>query len=119
MEVVYQLNSYCCSFEIFKFSAWIYILDSGGQPQFADVSRAFVHGNALIVIVHKLTDRLSSKPIFQYSIDSEPQTQPKKLRMINLQLITTYVCSISSAKLVAIDGDDNEILPTFFMIGTY
>ena len=100
-------------------SAWIYVLDSGGQPQFADVSRAFVRGNAVIVIVHKLTDKLSSKPIFQYSIDGEPQTQPKELRMTNLQLITTYVRSISSAKLVAIDGDDNEILPTFLIIGTY
>ena len=45
-------------------STWIYVLDSGGQPQFTDVSRAFVRGNTVIVIVHKLTDRLSSKPIF-------------------------------------------------------
>ena len=100
-------------------STWIYVLDSGGQPQFADVSRAFVRGNTVVVIVHKLTDRLSSKPIFQYSIDGKPLTQPKELRMTNLQLITTYVRSISSAKLVGIDGEDNETLPTFIIIGTY
>ena len=100
-------------------STWIYVLDSGGQPQFADVSRAFVRGNTVIVIVHKLTDRLSSKPIFQYSIDGKPLTQPKEIRMTNLQLITTYVRSISSANLVAIDGEDNETLPTFIIIGTY
>ena len=100
-------------------STWIYVLDSGGQPQFADVSRAFVRGNTVVVIVHKLTDRLSSKPIFQYSIDGKPLTQPKELRMTNLELITTYVRSISSAKLVAFDGDDNETLPTFIIIGTY
>ena len=98
---------------------WIYVLDSGGQPQFADVSRAFVRGNTVIVIVHKLTDRLSSKPIFQYSIDGNPLTQPKELRMTNLQLITTYVRSISSAKLAAVDGADSESLPTFLIIGTY
>ena len=95
------------------------MLDSGGQPQFADVSRAFVRGNTVTVIIHKLTDSLSSMPIFQYSIDGKPLTQPKELRMTNLQLITTYVRSISSAKLVAIDGDDNETLPTFIIIGTY
>ena len=100
-------------------STWIYVLDSGGQPQFADVSRAFVRGNTVIVIVHKLTDRLSSKPIFQYSIDGKPLTQPKELRMTNLQLITTYVRSISSAKLAAVDGADSESLPTFLIIGTY
>ena len=100
-------------------STWIYVLDSGGQPQFADVSRAFVRGNTVIVIVHKLTDRLSSKPIFQYSIDGKPLTQPKELRMTNLQLITTYVRSISSAKLAAVDDSDSESLPTFLIIGTY
>ena len=100
-------------------STWIYILDSGGQPQFADVSRAFVRGNTIVVIVHKLTDRLSNKPIFQYSINGEPLTQPKELRMTNLQLITTYVRSISSAKLAPVDGGDNETLPTFLIIGTY
>ena len=100
-------------------STWIYVLDSGGQPQFADVSRPFVRDNTVIVIVHKLTDRLSSKPIFQYSINGKPLTQPKELRMTNLQLITTYVRSISSAKLAAIDGGDRESLPTFLIIGTY
>ena len=100
-------------------STWIYVLDSGGQPQFADVSRAFVRGNTVIAIVHKLTDRLSSKPIFQYSIDGKPLTQPKELRMTNLQLITTYVRSISSAKLAAVDSCDNDSLPTFLIIGTY
>ena len=100
-------------------STWIYMLDSGGQPQFADISRAFVRGNTVIVIVHKLTDRLSSKPVFRYSIDGKLLSQPKELRMTNLQLITTYVRSISSAKLVAIDGNDTETLPTFIIIGTY
>ena len=96
-------------------STWIYVLDSGGQPQFADVSRAFVRGNTINVIVHKLTDRLASKPVFQYSIEGEALTQPKELRMSNLELITTFVRSISSAKFV----DGNECTPTFLIIGTY
>ena len=100
-------------------STWIYVLDSGGQPQFADVSRAFVRGNTVVVIVHKLTDRLSSRPIFQYSIDGKPLTQPKELRMTNLQLITTYVRSVSSAKLVAINDSEDESLPTIVIVGTY
>ena len=101
-------------------STWIYVLDSGGQPQFADVSRAFVHGNTVIVLVHKLSDSLSSKPIFQYSIDGKPLTQSKELRMTNLQLITTYVRSISSAKFIAVDAtEDDDSLPTIVIVGTY
>ena len=53
-------------------STWIYLLDSGCQPQFADVSRAFVRGNAVNVIIHQLTDRLSSRLILLYSIDGKP-----------------------------------------------
>ena len=91
------------------------MFDSRGQPQFADVSRAFVRGNTVNVIVHKLTDRLASKPVFQYSIEGEALTQPMELRMSNLELITTFVRSISSAKFV----DGNECAPTFLIIGTY
>ena len=39
--------------------------------------------------------------------------------MTNLQVITTYIRSISSAKLAVIDGDDDEPLPTFIIVGTY
>ena len=99
-------------------STWVYALDSGGQPHFADISRPFGCGNTVILIVHKLTDQLSSKPIFQYSIDGKPLTQPNELRMTNLELITTYVRSISSAKFGDVDGDI-EALPTFIIIGTY
>ena len=98
-------------------STWIYVLDSGGQPQFADVSRAFVRGNTINIIVHKLTDRLSSRPVFQYSVNGKPLTQPKELRMTNLQLITTHVRSISSARLAAVHGSDP--MPLFIIIGTY
>ena len=98
-------------------STWIYVLDSGGQPQFADVSRAFVRGNTINIIVHKLTDRLSSRPVFQYSVNGKPLTQPKELRMTNLQLITTHVRSISSARLAAVHGCDP--MPLFIIIGTY
>ena len=100
-------------------STWIYVLDSGGQPQFADVSRAFVRGNTVVVIVHKLTDKLSSKPIFQYSIDGKPLTQSRELRMTNLQLITTYIRSVSSAKLLTSDDNEDESLPTIIIVGTY
>ena len=48
-----------------------------------------------------------------------PLTQPKELRMANLQFITTYVHSISSAKLAAVHGNDSESLATFLIIGTY
>ena len=40
-------------------ATWINIVDSGDQPQFADVSRAFVHGNTMNIICTKLTEKFS------------------------------------------------------------
>ena len=62
-------------------STWINVLDSGGQPQFADVSRVFIHGNVINIIVLKLTQRLDDKPTFAYSIDGKVLTQPAVLQM--------------------------------------
>ena len=39
-------------------ATWIHFLDSGGQPQFVNVSWFFLHGNAIDVIVTKLTEGL-------------------------------------------------------------
>ena len=79
-------------------STWIHVLDSGGQPQFADVSRAFLRGNCLNVIVTKLNEFLSDKPKFLYSVDVQVVHQPSLLQMTNLQLIEYFDIYIASAK---------------------
>ena len=76
-------------------STWTYVLDSDSLPQVADVSRAFVRGNTVNVIVHKLTDCLSSKRVFQYSIKGEALTQPQELRMTKLELIYYNTCLLN------------------------
>ena len=45
-------------------ATWINILDSGGQPQFADISRAFIRGNTINIICTNLKEKLSDKPQF-------------------------------------------------------
>ena len=99
-------------------ATWINILDSGGQPQFADVSRGFVRGNTMNIICTKLTESLSDKPQFFYSLDGKFFNQPRQLRMTNLQLIEHFVRSIIASKnAVIVKG--NKRLPLFMIIGTY
>ena len=57
-------------------STWIQVLDGGGQPQFSDVSRAFMHDNITNVIVLKLTQHLTDRPSFIYSIEGKQLAQP-------------------------------------------
>ena len=99
-------------------ATWINILDSGGQPQFADVSRAFVCGNTMNIICTNLTEKLSDKPQFSYSLNGKLLSQPSQLRMTNLLLIEHFVRSIVASKnAVVVKG--NKRLPLFMIIGTY
>ena len=121
-QIVGILAKQNISKEIYK-STWIHVLDSGGQPQFADVSRAFLRGNCLNVIVTKLNECLSDIPKFLYSIDGKPLHIPSadsSLQMTNLQLIKYFVRSIVSSKhtVVKKDGDKVEMKPFFCIVGT-
>ena len=99
-------------------ATWINVLDSGGQPQFADVSRAFVRGNTMNIICTKLTEDLSDKPQFSYSLNGKLLSQPSQLQMTNLQLIEHFVRSIVASKnAVVMKG--NKRLPLFMIVGTY
>ena len=95
-------------------STWIYLLDSGGQPHFADVSRAFIRSNTVYYITIKLTEKLSDKPPFLYSLEGKPLSEPNiDLCMTNLQLIKHFVRSIVSS-----ESSKTGANPLIFIIGT-
>ena len=101
---------------------WIYLLDTGGQPQFADVSRPFIRANSVYFILHKLIEKLSERPDFCYSENGEPLATPCKIYMTNLQLIKHFVCSIISSKYEegAVEDESSSIVqPLLSIIGTY
>ena len=99
-------------------STWINVLDSGGQPQFADISRVFIHGNVINIIVLKLTQCLDDKPTFAYSINGKELTQPAVLQMTYIQLIQSFVRSIVSSKYT-LSKKLEEGKPLFVIVGTY
>ena len=96
-------------------STWVYFLDSGGQPHFADVSRAFIRSNTIYTIAIKLTDRLSDRPAFCYSLKGKQLTNPSELCMTNLQLIKHFVRSIVSSKSDAAPKNSKSLI---FIVGT-
>ena len=102
-------------------ATWIHVLDSGGQPQFADVSRFFLHGNAIHVIVTKLTENLFDKPCFCYSLEGKILHQPSELKMTNLELIESFVRSIMSSKNIVASTGKMVVAskPLFVIVGSY
>ena len=102
-------------------ATWIHVLDSGGQPQFADISRFFLHGNAIHVIVTRLTESLFDKPQFCYSLDGKMLHQPSELKMTNLEIIESFVRSIMSSKNIVASTGKMVVAskPLFVIIGSY
>ena len=101
---------------------WVYLLDTGGQPQFADVSRPFIRVNSVYFILHKLIEKLSDRPDFCYSENGKPLATPCKLHMTNLQLIKHFICSIMSSMYEegAPEEESSSIVqPLVSIIGTY
>ena len=99
---------------------WIHITDSGGQPQFSDISRAFVRGNSVNVIAFKLTESLNQKPKFLYSINGKVLNQPSDLQMTNLEFIQHFIRSIVSSKYRLKSGFKSiEFKPYIVVLGTY
>ena len=101
---------------------WIYMLDTGGQPQFADVSRPFVRANSVYFILTKLIEKLSDRPDFLYSENGKALAIPCKIHMTNLQLIKHFICSIISSKYeegVTENESCSFVQPLVSVIGTY
>ena len=97
-KIVKEIEKGEVSGELYQ-STWIYLVDSGGQPHFADVSRAFIRSNTVYYIAIKLTDKLSDRPPFLYSLEGKSLSNPNTdLCMTNLQLIKYFVRSIVSSK---------------------
>ena len=119
-DIVALLPKVKGSGELFD-TKWVCLLDTGGQPQFADVSRAFVRTNSVYFIFSKLTEKLSDRPDLFYSENGKAFAAPSKLHMTNLQLIKHFVCSILSSKYEeGVADEDNTIVePVVSVIGTH
>ena len=51
---------------------WIYLVDSGGQPQFHELLTAFVRNATLGIFVINLSEQLDDKPEIKYYKDGKP-----------------------------------------------
>ena len=112
-KIIKEIEKGEVSGELYQ-STWIYLLDSGGQPHFGDVSRAFIRSNTVYYIAIKLTEKLSDRPPFLYSLEGKPLSiSNTDLCMTNLQLIQHFVRSIVSS-----ESSKTGSKPLIFIVGT-
>ena len=76
---------------------WLYLIDSGGQPQFSDILPFLFHNQSLHIVVLRLTDGLNVKPPVRYYRNGQDQYRlPEDLCLTNLEYIE-QMCQIAEA----------------------
>ena len=74
----------------------IYIVDTGGQPQFQEIMPMFVRSSSVHFLVHKLNEPLDECPQFDYEIGGIKYTVPEKMQVSNRAYIEQSLRTISS-----------------------
>ena len=94
---------------------WVYIIDTGGQPQFLQLLPAFVKNISSCVCFAKLNESLDDKPMIAYFDESGKQCgSPYPSEHSNLQVIESCVRTIYSRSRLL-----SERSPSFMIVGTH
>ena len=93
---------------------WIYLTDSGGQPQFQDVLPLLYHNESLHIVVIRLDEGLDDKPKVRYYIKGEDvYTLPDHLTLSNREIIER-ACQIAEAQATS-----GKFVPKVMVVGTH
>ena len=93
-------------------STWVYISDSGGQPQFHDISPLFIRHISVAAIVIRLIDDFSSYPIDEYYKDGQLVGLPHASHMTLGETLKSLMRSIES-------HCSQEKKPKLIFVGTF
>ena len=75
---------------------FVYLVDTGGQPQFQEVLPMFVRNASVNIFVFKLSEKLSDCPTFTYYVDGKRYCEPKELQLTNKEIIEHSARSVFS-----------------------
>ena len=77
-------------------STWVYISDSGGQPQFHDISPLFIRHISVAAIVTRLIDDFSSYPLDEYYKEGQLVGTPHTSHMTLGETLKSLIRCIES-----------------------
>jgi GTPase SAR1 family protein len=95
---------------------WLYIIDSGGQPQFHELLPTFVRHVSAVAFFVKLNETLATRPMIEYySKGGVSACEPYQSSQTNLQIIQNCLQAMQARCLV----EDAAKCPELFFIGTH
>ena len=77
---------------------WLYIIDSGGQPEFHDMLSIFVQKATVCIFVCRMHDKLDDYPPVELYKDGSSVGLTQKPRLTNGQLFERFMCTMLSFK---------------------
>ena len=93
---------------------WVYFLDTGGQPQFHEVFRAFLKRASFCMFVQKLSERLDEYPLVEYfDENSQLVGKPYRAALTHQQILNVCVRTMQSP-----DSQD-DCPPKIVVLGTH
>ena len=93
---------------------WMYLLDSGGQPQFLDVLPLLFCNESLHIVVTRLTEGLDDKPKVRfYDKGKDVYTLPDHLTLSNREIIER-ACQMAEAQATS-----GKSVPKVMVVGTH
>ena len=93
---------------------WIYLIDSGGQPQFVDVLPLLFHTESLHIVVIRLDEELDSKPKVRfYNKGEDVYIRPDNLTLTNREFIE-LACQMAEAQATS-----GNFVPKVMVVGTH
>ena len=103
------------SVELFQ-QEWLYIIDSGGQPQFHELLPTFVRHVSAVSFFVKLNETLTTRPMIEYySKGGVCACKPYQSSQTNLQVIQNCLQAMQTRCLV----ENTAECPELFFIGTH
>ena len=95
---------------------WVYLVDSGGQPQFHELLTAFVRNTLVGIFVHKLSERLDDPPHVQYFDKEGDQCgQGYPLALSNRDIFQHCIQTVQSLPYSA----EESSCPQLVVVGTH
>ena len=103
---------------------WLYIIDSGGQPQFHELLPTFVRHVSAVAFFVKLNETLATRPMIEYySKGGVSACEPYQSSQTNLQVIQNCLQAMQTRCLIkntAKKAAENAAeCPELFFIGTH
>jgi len=75
---------------------WLYIIDSGGQPEFHDMLSIFVQKATTCIFIFRMHDELDDHPPVDFYEDGSPIGPTCNSRLTNRQIFQQFMCTMRS-----------------------